>query len=407
MTVTLEQLRATPNALAAHYSRFRVDERILLTGHSHQAWPDCCREAQLEAWDDAARYGDDKWSHAFAKAAQVQRGFARVANDPDGHYTLGENTHTLLVQWLSALPLRTRPRIVTTDGEFHSARRQLQRLAEEGIEIHSVASVPAADVADKLIRAIDNRTAAVIVSSVFYHTGHRVPELGELARYCAQHGVPLLVDVYHHLNVVPLDVAADGLGTAYFVGGGYKYCQLGEGNCFLRLPPDCQLRPVITGWFAEFQHLASQRMTGPVPYEQGALRFAGATYDPTAHYRAARVFEFFDEQGLTPQLLHSVNRHQLALLADGFDRGDTDPNLILRDKRVSLAERGGFLTFRTPFAAKLKSQLAESGVIVDNRGDTLRIGPAPYCSDAQLTAAVSALVDLVSGTGALTESPRR
>ena len=26
--------------LAVHYSRFRVAERLLLTGHSHQAWPD-------------------------------------------------------------------------------------------------------------------------------------------------------------------------------------------------------------------------------------------------------------------------------------------------------------------------------------------------------------------------------
>src|SRR5216684_8708458 len=31
----------SPEALARHYTRFRVYERLLLTGHSHQAWPDC------------------------------------------------------------------------------------------------------------------------------------------------------------------------------------------------------------------------------------------------------------------------------------------------------------------------------------------------------------------------------
>ena len=29
---------------------------------------------------------------------------------------------------------------------------------------------------------------------------------------------------------------------AFVVGGGYKYCQLGEGNAFLRFPPGCELR---------------------------------------------------------------------------------------------------------------------------------------------------------------------
>ena len=28
--------------------------------------------------------------------------------------------------------------------------------------------------------------------------------------------------------------------TAFITGGGYKYCQLGEGNCFLRVPPGCR-----------------------------------------------------------------------------------------------------------------------------------------------------------------------
>ena len=42
------------SALAEHYSRFRVSERLLLTGHSHQAWPDVAFEAQQRVWLDAA-----------------------------------------------------------------------------------------------------------------------------------------------------------------------------------------------------------------------------------------------------------------------------------------------------------------------------------------------------------------
>ena len=115
--------------LARHYSRFRVGERVLLTGHSHQAWPDVAFEAQMQAWHDAAELVDGKWDVAMAVADEVREGYRDLLDDRDGHIALGQNTHELVTRFLSALPLRDRPRIVTTDGEFHTVRRQLARLA--------------------------------------------------------------------------------------------------------------------------------------------------------------------------------------------------------------------------------------------------------------------------------------
>src|SRR6059036_101902 len=114
-----EALYASPNALAPHYRRFRVAERLLLTGHSHQAWPDCGFAAQQRAWLDAAEFVDDKWPRAFARAADVRHGFGRLLGEPDGDIALGQNTLELVVRFVSALPLRARPRLVATDGEFH------------------------------------------------------------------------------------------------------------------------------------------------------------------------------------------------------------------------------------------------------------------------------------------------
>ena len=158
---------------------------------------------------------------------------------------------------------------------------------------------PAETLADRLAAAVDDRVACVLVSSVLYETAEIVPGLAHLAAACSRHGATLLVDAYHHLNVVPFDIAALGLDEAFVTGGGYKYCQLGEGNAFLRLPADCALRPVLTGWFSEFgelEHAADPN--GRV--RPGPARFAGATYDPTSHYRAAAVFEFHQRHGLTP-----------------------------------------------------------------------------------------------------------
>ena len=397
--MTPEALYASPNALAPHYCRFRVAERMLLTGHSHQAWPDVGLEAQQRAWLDAAEYADDKWTQAFAMADRVRRGFARLLDDSDGAIALGANTHELVVRWLSALPLGRRPRLVTTSGEFHTVRRQLDRLAEEGIAVVKLSSLPAATLAERLARTVDDRTAAVLVSAVLYENAHIVPDLARVLTACRSAGAELLVDAYHALGVVPFSLRRDGLAEAFVVGGGYKYCQLGEGNCFLRIPHDCVLRPVITGWFAEFDALAAGDPATPVAYGPGAARFAGATYDPTSHYRAARVFDFFEEQELTSEFLRRVSQHQVGLLARSFDALDADPRVIGRDRAVTLPNLGGFLALQSARAAELCRRLRDRGVLTDYRADVLRLGPAPYLSDAQLRDTIQALGTVIGELG--------
>ena len=389
-------LRGSPNALAPHYSRFAVAERLLLTGHSHQAWPDRGFDAHAAAWLDAARYLDDKWDRAFAQADLVREGFTDLLGDEGGGIALGSNTHELIVRLLSALPLRSRPRLVTTDGEFHTIRRQLDRLAEEGLAVVRVPEAPLESLAVRLAAAVDDRTALVLVSAVFFDTGRIARGLAEVAAACRRHGASLLVDAYHALNVVPLSVTAEGLGDAFVVGGGYKYCQLGEGNCFLRIPPDTDCRPIVTGWFSEFTALAERRIPGKVPYGEKGDAFAGATYDPTSHYRAAEVFQFFREQSLTPGLLREVSQHQVGVLAATFDALDLDPETISRDRTVPLSEIGGFLALRSPAATSLAQSLRTRGVLTDARGGVLRLGPAPYLSDRQLEDAVGLLGEVAA-----------
>jgi kynureninase len=390
-----EDLYQTPNQLARYYKRFRVTERLLLTGHSHQAWPDRGFEGQQRAWLDAAELVDDKWERAFAVADEVRRGYASLLGDDSGYIALASNTHDLVIRFLSALPLRERPRIVTTDGEYHTLRRQLDRLGEERIEIVKVPAHPAADVSGRLAAAVDERTAAVCVSSVYYQTAHIVPNLGDVMAACEHEGTDLLVDAYHQLNVVPCSLKVEGLDRAFVVGGGYKYCQLGEGNCFMRLPADCAMRPVVTGWFSEFGALADAKDTSTVVYGSGAERFAGSTYDPTSHYRAAAVFDFFKENGLTPQFLRVVNQHQLHVLAKRFDAIEADPGIILRNLEIDLGDVGGFLVLETPHAETIYKALHAQDVVTDYRGDYLRLGPAPYLSDRQLNQAMDILESII------------
>lgn len=383
--------------LAIHYRHFRVAERLLLTGHSHQAWPDCARDAVLEAWDWAANAVDDKWELAFSKAERIGRGYAAWMDDRSGSYTPGPNVHTLVFRLLTALDYRARPRIVTTDGEFHSVRRQLDRLEEEGVEIVRVPAAPASTVGERIARAIDDRTMAAICSAVFFQTAEVAGGLDAAMRQCERFGAAFIVDAYHALGVMPYSLSARGLEGAYVLGGGYKYLQLGEGCCVLRSPADCALRPVYSGWFAEFGTLSDAQAAGGVPYAEGAARFMGATYDPTSHFRGARVFDFFEEKGLSPAVLQCRYRAQVGRIRARFLAMDADPTLLRLVPTDPCAELGGFVAFESPRAGALCDGLRSRGVSSDFRGRVLRLGPAPYLSDAQIDAAMGHLGQVIAG----------
>ncbi|MGQ0521519.1 MAG: aminotransferase class V-fold PLP-dependent enzyme [Actinomycetota bacterium] len=366
--------------------------RILLTGHSHQAWPDVAEEGLLRCFADAAEAVDRKWERAEATAEAVRAGYRRLLADPGGEMALGPNTHDLVVKLLSALDLRARPRVVTTDAEFHSLRRQLARLAEEGLEVVRVGAEPVGTLAERLAAEVDDRTSLVAVSAVLFTTARIVPHLDAVAGACERHGAQLLVDAYHALGVLPFPIHDLGLAGAWVTGGGYKYLQLGEGNAFLRIPPGAAgVRPAVTGWFGEFDDLFDATRPDLVAYGPPATRFAGGTYDPSSHYRAARVFEFFESHGLTPAFLREVSLHQVGVLRSAFDALGLPDGLVTRDRDVPPASVAGFLSLRSPGARRVHVALAGRGVLTDSRGDILRLGPAPYLSDHQLKAAVASL----------------
>lgn len=389
------------NPLAMQYQDFQVQRRALLTGHSHQAWPDCAKQGLIDAYQDAAAHVDDKWERAMKKAKRVAKGYARCLDDPSGAYVLGQNVHELFLRWLSALPayqdakaLAKRQPLLSTHGEFHSLRRQLHRWQEYDLPIEQVPHGPSC--ATALVQALRTRPrghyGAVLVSAVGFMNGLWVQGLDELAKTAQEHQTPLLIDAYHAVNVFPFSVQTLGLHDTFIVGGGYKYCQLGEGVCFLRIPQGFAARPGITGWFAEFELRDSVNAKDQkVRYPRGPAAFAGSTYDPTSHYRAAAVFDFFEELQLTPKLLSAINQRQIARLQDNFRALHQPQKRIALHHDATDVKRAGFLALKTPYAQRLSEQLRAYEVYTDARQDILRFGPAPYLSDAQLDQSMQAL----------------
>ncbi|WP_437746472.1 aminotransferase class V-fold PLP-dependent enzyme [Sorangium sp. So ce1504] len=382
------------DAFRAAYSRFLapagdVAPRILLTGHSHQAWPDVAREALCACFDDAAQLVDGKWDAAvLPKLAAVGAAILeRMGFERGDAIAFGQNTHELVYRLITSLPRRERLRIVTTQGEFHSLRRQLARLAEEGVEIDWVSVEPRHALADRLLAALRPGTSMLAISAVLFESATVVPRLDEIVARAAEIGAVPLVDAYHAFNVVPL-AWGSAAPHVFSVAGGYKYAAMGEGICWMRVPHGCGLRPVFTGWFADFGSLAGS--SGGVAYAPGGARFAGSTFDPSALYRAAAVIEHWDRFGLTVPRLRAISLRQTGRILDLLDAAGRGGDVVSPREPE---RRGGFVGVRSARAGDVVERLRARRVLVDARRDVLRIGPAPYLTDAEIDQGVSALVE--------------
>jgi kynureninase len=366
--------------LTAHFAKFRAaaPQRINLAAHSHHDWPDATFAAQEQCWRDAARLAGDKWDLVFGELIpRVQAGIARHLRLPDpSTIAVAPNTHEFLRRLLSCFPAGRPVRILTSDAEFHTARRQLQRLEED--ELVAVTRIPA-EPFDTFVGRFHAACARgghdlVFVSQVFFTSSATCGNLGALVEAVPSRDAFVVIDGYHGFMARPTDLA-DVAGRAFYLAGGYKYAMAGEGCCFLHCPPGYGPRPRDTGWFADFGSLAAPSGKS-VGYPEHAGRFLGATFDPSGLYRLAAVFDWLAREGVTVEQIHLHARALMVRFVDGVEamhiEGLRRSDLITPFRTG--AEHGNFLAFRTPRAGDIEATLAERDVHCDHRGDRLRFG---------------------------------
>ena len=346
--------------------------------HSHHPWPDVSFAAQQAAWTDAARLLDRKWEHIFGEIIPAsQKHIARQLNLPDpGTIAFGPNTHSFVQRLLSCLPTERHPRILTTASEFMSFSRQIARLEED--ELVHVTRVPTEPFDSFEARFVDeastDRYDLIFLSQVFFDSGFAVGDLQSIAEASPDPDTLVVVDGYHGFMAVPTDLSAIA-DRAFYLAGGYKYAMAGEGACFLHCPPGYGLRPRDTGWYAGFGSLESAG--DDVPYADDGSRFLGATFDVSGLYRFNAVQDWLTSQGSSVAgMLAHVREVERAFLneLDQHSGSVTRAMLLMPDE----SRRGRFLAFRTPNAGAIAEQLGKRNIIVDSRGDRLRIGFGIY-----------------------------
>jgi len=280
---------------------------------------------------------------------------------------------------LNCYPNGSVPRVVATRGEFDSIDLILRHYARHGrIALSFVESRAQGLFApEDLLSAVRRGAELVVVSHVMFNTGQVLPALSELVAAAHAYGARVLLDVYHSLGVLPVDLGAADVDFA--IGGSYKYLRGGPGACYLYLHPrhlDGSLSTLDVGWFAKDDPFAYERPDPP--------RFA-----PGGD-------AFFES---TPPILplYQARAGQVFTLAIGVDRLRARSLMqqrrlvgLLRERGMTASggteDRGAFVVVELPTgeATRCAAALAERGVHTDARGPWLRLCPDVLTTEQEL-----------------------
>ena len=343
---------------------------IYLANHSLGRPPDRTADDVRAAVDAWYRDLDGAWESWLQGRERFRALTAKLVGSPRADCIIPK---TSAGQGLRAVlnSFTAKPKVVTSDGEFDSIDFILRVYREQGrLELKIMPwrelSAQGADL--------------VVFSSVMFRTGEVVKHLPKLIHDAHAARALVLLDVYHHAGVMPLDLAA--LEADFAIGGSYKYTRGGPGACWLYVRPGLvdTMRTPDTGWFAKKDVFAYAR---PEPPEFGAGGDAWLESTPPvlAPFQALAGLELTLEIGV--ERIRRYNLEQKALLASllPVDGGYKD--------------HGAFVTLKHPNAGKLAAELDKQDIKVDARGQYLRLCPDILNPSAELERAAATLAALL------------
>ena len=133
------------------------------------------------------------------------------------------------------------PRIVTDAMHFPSILYLIDEQRPEGAEVDggALGGRNRASTPQRLIDAIDERTAVVSISHVLFKSAY-VHDVAAIAERAREVGAVTVIDGYQSVGTIPVDVRA--LGVDVYIGGCLKWLCGGPGAAFLWVDPGLRAR---------------------------------------------------------------------------------------------------------------------------------------------------------------------
>ena len=357
--------------LARYRSEFPIfRDKVYLNTCSLGALGERSRRKVVEFLDIWQSRGASAWYDVWWEAlGDLRTRYARIINAAPVEIALAPNISVALSAVAESLDYRKRPKVVITSLDFPTVAYQWLAKAGSGVDLvvvesHDRISVPV----EAIARAVDDRTALVVTSHVYFTTG-AIQDITRVAAVAHQHGALCLIDAYQSVGQIPVDVQQTGVDA--LVAGGLKWLLGGPGIVFLyvRQAVARGLEPRISGWFGQREQFTFDPRA--LTLHDGAQRFEMGTPSLAAIYAQLGGLEYIEEIGIPTirQTTAALTEDLIATLrAAGFK-----PKVAPEADR-----RSAIVMIPMPDPAVAVRHLAAGGIIADSRPGHVRFSPFFY-----------------------------
>ena len=321
----------------------------------------------LDLWQSR---GASAWYDVWWEAlGDLRARYGRLVNAAATEIALAPSISVALSAIAESLDYRRRPKVVITSLDFPTVAYQWLAKAPAGVELVVVDSPDKISVpVEAIARAVDDRTALVVTSHVYFTTG-AIQDIKRVAEVAHAHGALCLIDAYQSVGQIPVDVQDAGVDA--LVAGGLKWLLGGPGIVFLYVRESVarRLEPRISGWFGQREQFAFDPRA--LTFHDDARRFEMGTPALAAVYAQLGGLEYIEEIG-TPQIREVTTALTEDLIATVRAAGFTPKVAAEPERRSAIV----MIPMSDPAAAV--RHLAAGGVIVDSRPGHVRFSPFFY-----------------------------
>jgi len=321
----------------------------------------------LDQWQSrgaAAWY--DVWWEALG---DLRARYGRIVNARAGEVALAPSISVALSTVAESLDYTRRPKVVITSLDFPTVAYQWLAKVPHGVELVVVESPDKISVpVDAIARAVDDRTALVATSHVYFTSG-AIQDIKRVAEVAHAHGALCLIDAYQSVGQIPVDVQHAGVDA--LVAGGLKWLLGGPGIVFLYMKEALarRLEPGIAGWFGQRDQFAFDPRA--LTFHDDTRRFELGTPALAAVYAQLGGLEYIEEIGV-PAIREATALLTEDLIATARAAG-FKPKVAAEPER-----RSAIVMIPMPDPAASVRHLAAGGVIADSRPGHVRFSPFFY-----------------------------
>jgi len=357
--------------LAGYRSEFPIfRDRIYLNTCSLGPLGDRARRKVAGFLDVWQARGAAAWYDVWWEAlAELRTRYGQVIGAAASQIALAPSISVAVGAVASALDYRRRPKVVLTALDFPTVVYQWLAKRPLGIEVVTVPSPDGVTVpVDAIAREVDDRTALVATSHVYFTTG-AIQDIAAVAQVAHARGARCLIDAYQAVGQIPVDAPAAGVD--FLVAGGLKWLLGGTGIvfCYVRDGVARELTPAMAGWFGHRDQFAFD--PNSLEFHDDARRFELGTPSLTAVYTQLGGLEYIEEIGVP-----AIRRVTAALVEDLVARA-TEAGFTPRVAAHSEA-RSAIVTLPSADPAGAVRHLASRHIVADARPGHVRLSPFFY-----------------------------